>query len=197
MSKIALYGGAFNPPTIAHEMVVNKVIECGLFDKVYVTPTYKHITKRKKEAVDFNLRIEMCYRAFNNPMVEISTVEKDLSDAGSNGGTANLYEHLMKKYPNDEFYFIIGMDNATKLDRWYRSEWVRENMKFIVLPRDNGKIDLNHWSINEHNMLLNIDQMNVSSTMVRNLIQQKSNEFGELVSDGIKSLIEMEKLYVK
>jgi len=58
MTAIALFGGSFNPPHVAHQMVALFVLETAPVDELWITPTYRHAFS--KQLVDYEHRIAMC-----------------------------------------------------------------------------------------------------------------------------------------
>ncbi len=42
MARVALFGGSFNPPHVAHQMVALYVLETQPVDELWFVPTYAH-----------------------------------------------------------------------------------------------------------------------------------------------------------
>ena len=63
MSRIAIFGGSFNPVTKAHIRTAEYVLESGLFDKVLLQPCYKSFYGKTLES-DQN-RIDMLNISIN------------------------------------------------------------------------------------------------------------------------------------
>ena len=58
------------------------------------------------------------------------------------GSTAVLARKLAVDFPNDKFAFVIGQDNADALDKWVEPEWLKANLRFIVIPRRSAPLCL-------------------------------------------------------
>ena len=57
MARVALFGGSFNPPHVAHQMVALYVLETQPVDELWFVPTYAH--PFGKALVDYDHRIAM------------------------------------------------------------------------------------------------------------------------------------------
>ena len=76
-TRVALFGGSFNPPHMGHVLAVAYVLGVGLVDRVLVVPVFEHALG--KQLVPFQHRLEMARRAFGwLPRVEVSTIEEQL-----------------------------------------------------------------------------------------------------------------------
>ena len=60
LTKIAVFGGAFDPPHRGHAAVARHLT--GLFDEVWVMPAYKHMYD--KRMTPYEDRLEMCNLLF-------------------------------------------------------------------------------------------------------------------------------------
>ena len=58
MREVALFGGSFNPPHVAHQMVCLFVLETCRVDAVWMVPTFRHAFS--KELCGFEHRFRMC-----------------------------------------------------------------------------------------------------------------------------------------
>ena len=90
------------------------------------------------------------------------------------GTTATVLKLFYKEYKNDNFFFIIGMDNANKIEQWVDYEITLKLIPFIVLNRIEYKIPINKWFLNKPHIFLNqtYNDLNyISSTNVRDIIK--------------------------
>lgn len=174
-SKIALFGGTFNPPTMAHKKVIEDVLKSGIVDNVWVLPS---LGKFKKSSLPYAHRMAMCNLAFGDmENVSISSLELALGEE-TGGYTANIIDGARKTFPHVDFYFIIGADTALKVKKvWYKGRELSEDIKFITLPRlknsNTNYINEDDWYRKEpHIYLENITPTNISSTQVRNIYSE-------------------------
>lgn len=49
--------------------------------------------------------------------------------------TVELLEHLRDKYPDTNFYFVIGSDLLETIDTWVQSEKLLNENNFIIFNR--------------------------------------------------------------
>ncbi|AKU90479.1 nicotinate (nicotinamide) nucleotide adenylyltransferase [Vulgatibacter incomptus] len=130
--RIALYGGAFNPPHVGHLMVVSYVLATADVDQVWLMPAHRH--PFGKELVPFVDRVEMCTRlgAFFAKGVQTTTVECEVSGSGR---TVDTLEHLRTKLPGHTFRLVIGSDILDEAPLWKDFDRVRQLAPLIVVPR--------------------------------------------------------------
>jgi nicotinate-nucleotide adenylyltransferase len=129
--NVAIFGGSFNPPHVAHVLAVTWVLACRDFERVLVIPTYQH--PFAKSLTPFEDRLEMCRLAFAElAHVEVSDVERSL---GGESKTVRTREHLAEAHPDWRMRLVVGADLIHELDRWTRPERVRELAPPMVLAR--------------------------------------------------------------
>jgi nicotinate-nucleotide adenylyltransferase len=129
--NVAIFGGSFNPPHVAHLLAVTWVLACRDVERVLVIPTYQH--PFAKSLTPFEDRLEMCRLAFSElARVEVSDVEREL---GGESRTVRTLEHLAEKHPDWRMRLVVGSDIIHELDRWTRPERVRELAPPMVLAR--------------------------------------------------------------
>src|SRR5215813_12618933 len=58
MARVALFGGSFNPPHVAHQLVALYVLETQPVDELWFVPTFAH--PFGKQLADYEHRIAMC-----------------------------------------------------------------------------------------------------------------------------------------
>src|SRR5262245_29965318 len=57
-ARIGLFGGSFNPPHAAHQMVALYVLETQPIDELWFVPTWRHVFG--KDLAPFDDRVRMC-----------------------------------------------------------------------------------------------------------------------------------------
>ena len=146
MKTIALYGGSFDPPHLAHEAIVKALRELGFIDKVVVMPTYLNPFKETYTA-PAELRLQWLQDIFSSYKdVEVSSYEVDLKKKVP---TIMTVKHLLNSY--DKIYLVIGADNLKSLHQWYNYDELKKLVTFIVVTRDQIEIpeDFIRLDINE------------------------------------------------
>ena len=197
--KIGLYGGTFDPIHVGHLIVIENVLNFMNLDKIIVLPSSNPPHKINKQKTDKNIRIEMVRVAtFDNPRVEISTFEAESDEVVYTHQTLSYFKN---KYPEDEFYYIMGEDSFMTIDTWENYEQIL-NDRLIVFARSNIDPDSSlvkkvHEIKKDNDMIYLINNLNVniSSTLIRDLVKEgKSIKY--LVTDPVYNLIKEYDLYV-
>jgi nicotinate-nucleotide adenylyltransferase len=132
--EIALLGGSFNPPHVAHLMAAYWVLVTQGVSEVWLLPAFQH--PFGKELAPFDDRMRMCELAAA-PLrgVAVCGAEAELAGDPLVGKTARLLEHLTDKHPDRRFAWIIGGDVAAQTKSWYRFDRVQELARIIVVGR--------------------------------------------------------------
>lgn len=130
--KIAILGGSFDPPHVAHLMVANYVLVTRKIDRVWLMPCFRH--PFDKPHSDFTHRVKMCRLACRpfSPRIQTSKVEGDLGGASH---TVDTLEHLHRKHPNHSFSLIIGTDILKEAGAWKDFDRIQELAHLIVVDR--------------------------------------------------------------
>lgn len=130
---VAIFGGSFNPPHVAHQLACLYALETQPIDAVWLIPTWRHAFE--KQLAPFEDRLEMCRRAAAplGPRVQVSTVEREL--AGEHSRTLVTLEALARQHPAHQWRLIIGADILPERGKWYRWEAVERLAPPIVLGR--------------------------------------------------------------
>ena len=131
MTTVAIFGGSFNPPHLAHVLAVTVVLATDDVDRVLVIPTYQH--PFAKPLAPYEDRVEMCARAMGwLPRVEISRVEEEL---GGESRTLRTLEHLRAVHPEWSMRLLMGADLLVEAPRWYRFDAVQAIAPPLIVGR--------------------------------------------------------------
>lgn len=142
MSRIALFGGSFNPVHNGHFNLVKETAEKNGIDRVFVIPTY--VSPFKKDSggfvADGKDRLEMCRLAFEElPYVTVSDWELSQSEVSY---SINTVTHFHEEFPDDELFFIMGSDMLLSFDRWHRYKDILALCTVIAASRENKGSDI-------------------------------------------------------
>jgi nicotinate-nucleotide adenylyltransferase len=130
--RIAIFGGSFNPPHVAHQMVALYVLETAPVDGLWFVPCYRHPFDKPLEP--FEDRYRMCELASVGLgwRVRVSDVERSL---GGPSRTLLTVRRLRELHPEHEFSLVIGGDLVPEIPSWYGAAELQETVPFIVVGR--------------------------------------------------------------
>jgi nicotinate-nucleotide adenylyltransferase len=130
---IALFGGSFNPPHVAHQMACLWVLETQRVDEVLVVPTWRHAFD--KALAPFADRLHMCRLAMApfGPRVTVSPIEEELG--GDASRTWVTLEALAARRPEARWRVVIGSDLLGEREKWYRWRDIERLAPPIVVGR--------------------------------------------------------------
>lgn len=168
--KTALYFGTFNPIHIGHLAIANYLVENSDLDELWMVVTPHNPHKKKQTLLDDYQRLHMVHLATDDyDKIKASNIEFGLPQPNY---TVNTLAHLSEKYPDREFFLIMGEDNLKTLHKWKNFEVLLDNYGIIVYPRVSaGSIP---EQFKDHPSIMRIDApiMEISSTMIRNGIKE-------------------------
>lgn len=140
--RVALYGGSFNPPTLAHRAVVCQILAtCLDVDRVWITPAYKHAYG--KHMADYHVRMQLCENLFQSiPHTHVSLLESVLDS--TTGSTYELLKYAVRTPDVDSIRLVVGQDQAEQIaEHWINGQRLLDEFSLIIVPRgDLGSVDL-------------------------------------------------------
>lgn len=130
--RIALFGGSFDPPHIAHQMACLYALETHDLDEVWMVPCFRHPFDKRTQP--FHHRVQMCRLAAAGvgPRVRVSTIEEEL---GGQSYTLVTVKALQARHPEHDFALVIGADLIKERERWYGWPELSRLVPFVVLGR--------------------------------------------------------------
>jgi len=133
--SVALLGGSFNPPHVAHLMAAYWALATQGVEEVWLLPAWRH--PFGKPLAPFDDRVRMCELAARHVRgVVVSGAEADLRDDPLCGRTARTLEHLAATCPDHRFALVVGADILPETAQWYRWDRVQELARVIVVGRE-------------------------------------------------------------
>ena len=199
MRKVGIMGGTFNPIHYAHLVLAENAYEQYNLEEVIFLPSRQPAYKPLHEIVSNEHRKSMIELAIkDNPHFSISTLEYERE---GNTYTSDTLQTLTSKYPEIEFYFIIGGDSLFDLETWNRPEVVLGLANILAANRGKKSeqeilqriSDLNN-KYNAKIHFLRTPNLDISSRMIRTRLKEKKT-VKYLLPDNVISYIEENHLF--
>lgn len=132
MSRIAVMGSAFNPPSLGHKDVIEQALQ--YCDQVWLVPAFRHAWG--KSMAPYALRCQMVERFvadIADPRVSLHAIEHEIADHKP-VYSFDLLEALQAQVStDDQLYLVIGPDNAAAFDKFHRADEIRQHWQLLVV----------------------------------------------------------------
>lgn len=193
MSKIGIFGGSFNPIHVGHALIASYIIENSEIDSLWMMVSPQNPLKEGKAiASDYHrLRMtELVTRRIAN--VSTSAFEFNLPKPSY---TIDTLKALQEKFPDDEFFLVIGADNWCLFDKWKAGEEIINNYHVLIYPRKGYDVVVPEQCGNRVKVV-NAPLIEISSTQIRERLSQlKDVTF--YVPEAVEKYIIKNQLYMK
>lgn len=136
MTRVALFGGSFNPPHVAHQLVALYVLETCDVDELWLVPTYVHAFG--KALVDYEHRVAMCELACAalGPRARVSRAEQALAQRPGFVASRTLdLVDMLSESGEHTFRLVVGADILAETAQWYRWDELAARTSPIVIGR--------------------------------------------------------------
>lgn len=150
--RVAIFGGTFDPFTIAHREICREAIDKLYIDKLYVIPTVVDYHRQGKDKwLDDSTRITVAkrmlwslgYKYLDKWKINDHEIRlKRLCEASN----ASLYNEVIKprrfihtlldfkaRHPDSSITLILGSDSVKNLPSWHKWESIFENIDDLVM----------------------------------------------------------------
>jgi nicotinate-nucleotide adenylyltransferase len=189
MRRVGLFGGSFNPPHVAHQLVALYVLETHV-DEVWFVPTYAHPFGKPLAAYDH--RVAMCELAAAplGARARVSRVQVELAKKPDfvASRTLDLIEYLYARHTDARFHLVVGADILGESDKWYRWDDVTRLAPLIVIGRGGHALP-------PGSAATGIEMPEVSATQVREMLAAKDLGVTALVPQTVLRYIARHALY--
>ena len=150
MRRTGLFGGSFNPIHNGHIKLAKQLKQRAGLDEVWLMVSPLNPLKQSEDLLDDEARLDMAREAVKNESgIIVSDYEMHLPKPSY---TWNTLEALKRDFPDREFVLMIGGDNWTLFDKWYRADDIKKNYEIVVYtrtPGDEGYIDISSTEIRQ------------------------------------------------
>jgi len=178
---IGLFFGSFNPIHNGHLNIAREVLKKTEIDSIWMVLSPR--SPDKEEVLDKKDRYELMRLALmSETKINISKVEFNLKTP--NYTYLTLLE-LSKKHPNYNFIILMGEDNYKNINDWKESNYIINNFKILVYPRES--------TLKNENFLTG-KLYDISSSMIRRKVA-KNEDISSLVPLNVMKEIEKKNYY--
>lgn len=134
--QVAVYGGSFNPPHVAHAMVAAWLRWTGKVDRVCFVPVYRHAFEGRhdKTLAPYPQRCGWC-RAMAADLGEGFAVSEIEAELPVPSFTVDTLTALAARHPDRRFRLVVGADVLPQTDHWKDWAHLRANFDPIVVGR--------------------------------------------------------------
>jgi nicotinate-nucleotide adenylyltransferase len=195
MKRIGIFGGTFNPPHIAHSLIVEDVRKQLHLDKIIFIPSAVPPLKDESEVLEIEHRLAMAKIAFEkNPHNEVSDIE--IKNTKGKSYTIDTLTKLHELYKNDsvKFFLILGIDSLVDFPKWKTPEKLFTLAKIVAINRPGYKMEDVKPEYSGKAIFINAPFIDISSTIIRKKVR-KNMSIKYLVLPEIEKYITKNNLY--
>ncbi|MGV6844564.1 MAG: nicotinate (nicotinamide) nucleotide adenylyltransferase [Lutibacter sp.] len=190
--KVGLFFGSFNPIHVGHLIIANYMVEYTDLDEVWFVVTPVSPFKQKKSMLSNIHRLALANIAVEDyQKLKTSSIEFNLPKPNY---TINTLIHLEEKFPKHQFCLIMGEDNLVSFHKWKNYETILKNYHLYIYPRVESKSISNEFLNNNHIHYTKAPIIQISSTLIRNGIQDKKN-MAAMLPDKVWNYIDEMNFY--
>ena len=184
LMKVGLYFGSFNPVHVGHLIIANHVLNETDLDKIWFIVSPQNPFKQNNSLLNEYDRLHLLRTAIeDDPRMKVSDIEFYLPKPSY---TINTLTYLGEKYPEQNFFIIMGSDSFQNIDKWKNYETIINNYNIYVYKRKGFDVTNNKTAGIK---ILDAPLLEISATNIRQLVKQgKSIRY--MVPEKIREEIE-------
>jgi nicotinate-nucleotide adenylyltransferase len=191
--KILIYGGSFNPPTIAHAAVIDTVLQIKLYNQLWLMPSKSRSDKLINVPADLRLNmikalVKECFGSAKK--IRVSDFELSLPGKTMTKKTSKL---LQENFPLYDFTWLVGADSWLSIDTWEGGKELLGKTNWLIIPREGYEI-IEELPKNASLLKKPVFASPVSSTMLRKRISENLSAM-PFVTPAVSKIIEKHNLY--
>ena len=133
--KIGLLGGSFDPIHNTHLSIAIKAKEELSLDQIWFIPTGNNPWKDQFHSTKEQRLYMLSLAMQKDDSFHINRIEID-TDGTQKNFTIDTIEELKKQSPHDQFYFIMGMDQAQSFAKWKDAKLISKLVQLVCFDRE-------------------------------------------------------------
>ena len=182
--KIGLFFGSFNPIHHGHLMVASFIANHTDLQQIWLVVSPQNPHKTQTSLLNEYDRLHLAQLAIeDDAQIKVSDIEFKLPKPSY---TIDTLTYLQEKYPQHQFYVIMGSDSFQNLPKWKNFEALVKNYQFFVYRRPGFDITEKYGADVTY---LEAPMLELSATLIRNNCKDGIT-IRYLVPEGVRLEIE-------
>lgn len=181
-----IYGGAFNPPTRAHQAIlqacVDRAEQTGA--DVWLLPS----GNRSDKTIDLSreIRIKMLDALIRDVLTRTIAIHVDTTELDRPVQTETFHTviEMNDTHPDRQFTWVFGSDSVATMPDWYMGEWMVDNLSMLIVDRPGAPAQ----ALGRYASRLDVDATQISSTEVRSRLASRE-AIDDLVTPAVHNLL--------
>ncbi len=196
LTRVAVFGGTFDPFHVGHLAVAEQARDGVLADEVWVVPAGVP-PRRGPVLAGAADRLAMC-RAAIEGRPRISALDLELSRPGPSY-TLDTMRDLGAAHPGTQLWVVLGADAARQTSGWHEAGELLGAYHFVLVNRA-GEAPIRHAEaialgfLPELTRVVGINSPDISGTEIRRRVAAGEPLSG-MVSPAVVAIIEQRRLY--
>ncbi len=193
MRRIGIFGGSFNPIHNGHAIIASYIMQHGGLDQLWLMVSPQNPLKQPHEMAGELHRLRMTEMVSHRiDGVETSAFEFTMPRPSY---TIDTLHALQDRFPDDEFWLVIGADNWAVWDRWRSHDEIIQQFHVLIYPRLGYEVSIPDELANRVR-LVNAPIIELSSTTVRELLS-RGQSIAFYVPADVEQYIVKHQLYTQ
>jgi len=134
--KLGIYGGSFDPVHLGHLLVAQAAIEELGLDRLFFIPAAQSPFKPETQPAPAAVRVKLLRLALAGK-THCEADEQEIQRGGISY-TVDTLRSYADKFPGAKLFYLIGADNAAKLNEWREPATLAKLAEFVAVPRPGG-----------------------------------------------------------
>ena len=187
--KIGLYFGSFNPIHHGHLIIASHLINETNLNEVWLVVSPQNPFKNATGLLNEQHRYHLVQTALENETkIKASNIEFRLPKPSY---TVNSLTYLKEKYPQHEFFIVMGSDGFQNINKWHNAEVIIKNYPIYIYKRPGFEVKESYGA---NISILEAPLLEISSTHIRKLIRQNKS-IRYLVPEDVREELEKNNYY--
>lgn len=197
--RIGIYGGAFDPPHLAHFALAQAAVQQYALDQLIVLPTGQPWHK-SRSLTQAEHRINMVRLAF----ADLQQASVDVRETQRSGPTytVDTLQEIRAENPQAELFLLMGADQLAAFTQWHRHEEILQIATLLValradsMPANGQKEPKNQAKI--ESATIHMPASPISATHIRHMANQlytQTEALDHLVKPTVARYIAKHRLY--
>ena len=128
--KLGIFGGTFDPVHLGHLLVAQAAVEELALDKLFFVPAAQSPFKPENKPAPDAMRLQMLRLALAG-RTKCEVDEQEIRRGGISYTVDTLRDYA-GKFPGAHLFYLIGADNAAKLNGWREPAELARRAEFVA-----------------------------------------------------------------